>query len=100
MIRREISITESYLISGFAGRGMRTIIRDRAPHLSRATLPITFRFLDEEGAGMSGERRTATYCRVCEPACGLVATVRDGELVALEPDRDHPVSRGFACRKG
>jgi anaerobic selenocysteine-containing dehydrogenase len=51
------------------------------------------------GAG-PGERRTATYCRVCEPACGLVAVVRDGELVALEPDRDHPVSRGFACRKG
>ncbi|WP_345384304.1 molybdopterin-containing oxidoreductase family protein [Pseudonocardia yuanmonensis] len=47
-----------------------------------------------------GERRTATYCRVCEPACGLVAVVREGELVTLEPDRDHPVSGGFACRKG
>jgi formate dehydrogenase len=41
-----------------------------------------------------------TYCRVCEPSCGLVATVEDGALRALEPDRDHPVSRGFACRKG
>ncbi len=41
-----------------------------------------------------------TYCRICEPLCGLVATVRDGELVKLRPDRDHPLSRGFACPKG
>jgi formate dehydrogenase len=32
--------------------------------------------------------------------CGLVATVQDGELVKLRPDRDHPLSRGFACPKG
>ncbi|HXX48434.1 MAG TPA: molybdopterin-dependent oxidoreductase [Myxococcota bacterium] len=46
------------------------------------------------------ERELRTFCRVCEPACGLVATVRDGELVQLRPDRDHPVTRGFACNKG
>ena len=36
-----------------------------------------------------------TFCRVCEPACGLVATVEDGRLLSLAADRDHPVSRGF-----
>ncbi|GAA3210656.1 molybdopterin-dependent oxidoreductase [Actinocorallia longicatena] len=41
-----------------------------------------------------------TYCRICEPLCGLVATVRDGELVQLRPDPAHPLSRGFACAKG
>ena len=41
-----------------------------------------------------------TFCRVCEPACGLVATVDDGRLVRLEPDREHPITRGFACPKG
>lgn len=41
-----------------------------------------------------------TYCRICEPLCGLVATVEDGELVQLRPDRRHPLSRGFACPKG
>jgi len=50
---------------------------------------------------MSGERRVVpTFCRVCEPACGLLATVQDGELVALAPDREHPVTKGFACHKG
>src|SRR5437764_1243186 len=41
-----------------------------------------------------------TFCRVCEPACGLVATVDEGRLVRLEPDREHPVTQGFACPKG
>lgn len=41
-----------------------------------------------------------TFCRICEPACGLVATVENDELVALAPDREHPISRGYACHKG
>lgn len=41
-----------------------------------------------------------TFCRVCEPACGLVATVTDDALTALRPDREHPVSQGWACNKG
>lgn len=47
---------------------------------------------------MAEQRRT--FCRVCEPACGLVATVESGRLLALAADRDHPVSRGFVCNKG
>ncbi len=46
------------------------------------------------------EERIRTFCRVCEPACGLVARVRDGRLVRVEPDREHPITRGFACPKG
>lgn len=30
----------------------------------------------------------------------MVATVEDGKLVALRPDKDHPLSAGFACQKG
>jgi anaerobic selenocysteine-containing dehydrogenase len=46
------------------------------------------------------EREVRTFCRVCEPACGLVATVREGKLEKLLPDREHSVTRGFACNKG
>ena len=46
------------------------------------------------------EKQVRTFCRVCEPACGLVAEVRDGRLEALRPDREHPVTHGFACNKG
>ncbi|MDF2830308.1 MAG: formate dehydrogenase, partial [Mycobacterium sp.] len=41
-----------------------------------------------------------TFCRICEPLCGMIATVEDGRLMALRPDSDHPLSAGFACQKG
>ncbi|MGZ8803330.1 MAG: molybdopterin-dependent oxidoreductase, partial [Mycobacterium sp.] len=30
----------------------------------------------------------------------MIATVEDGKLVALRPDKEHPLSSGFACQKG
>ncbi|MBS9375025.1 molybdopterin-containing oxidoreductase family protein [Rhodococcus sp. B50] len=47
-----------------------------------------------------GTRRIHTFCRICEPACGLVADVRDEQVVRLQPDKDHPVHKGFSCHKG
>lgn len=41
-----------------------------------------------------------TYCRICEPLCGMVATVSDDRVEQLRPDPDHPLSAGFACPKG
>jgi anaerobic selenocysteine-containing dehydrogenase len=46
------------------------------------------------------EQEIATFCRVCEPACGLIAHVKDGELLRLRPDKANPITRGFACNKG
>ena len=48
---------------------------------------------------MAAEQKP-TFCRICEPLCGMVATVDDGRLVSLRPDKDHPLSAGFACQKG
>ncbi|MGU3502572.1 molybdopterin-dependent oxidoreductase [Mycobacterium sp. C31M] len=48
---------------------------------------------------MSTEQKV-TYCRICEPLCGLIATVEDGRLLSLRPDKDHPLSQGRACPKG
>jgi formate dehydrogenase len=41
-----------------------------------------------------------TFCRICEASCGMVATVRDGQVTKLRPDAEHPLSRGAACPKG
>ncbi len=41
-----------------------------------------------------------TYCRICEAQCGLIATVEDGRLLKLRPDKEHPLSQGFSCPKG
>ena len=48
---------------------------------------------------MSVEQKV-TYCRICEPLCGLIATVEDGRLQSLRPDKNHPLSQGRACPKG
>jgi formate dehydrogenase len=42
----------------------------------------------------------ATFCRICEPLCGMVATVEDGKLISLRADKDNPHSKGFCCAKG
>ncbi|SCX16358.1 molybdopterin-dependent oxidoreductase [Mycolicibacterium fluoranthenivorans] len=46
------------------------------------------------------DEQKVTYCRICEPMCGLIATVSAGRLVSLRPDQDHPLSKGRACPKG
>ncbi len=41
-----------------------------------------------------------TFCRICEPTCGMIATVEDGRLVKIRPDKEHPITAGFSCPKG
>lgn len=56
--------------------------------------------LAHDGGEASGEKRIITSCtRDCPNSCGLVATVRDGRLVRLAGDPDHPLTRGKACVK-
>ena len=49
---------------------------------------------------MSDPERHPTYCRICAPQCGLVVDTVDGVVVAVRPDKDNPVSRGYSCPKG
>lgn len=49
---------------------------------------------------MASATEYTTFCRICEPLCGMIATVEDGTLTSLRPDKDHPLSSGFACQKG
>jgi anaerobic selenocysteine-containing dehydrogenase len=49
---------------------------------------------------MSAAEEKVTFCRICEAACGLVATVQDGQVTKLRPDPEHPLSSGYACPKG
>lgn len=42
-----------------------------------------------------------TFCRICEPQCGLLASVDErGRVTALRPDPEHRLSSGYACPKG
>jgi len=41
-----------------------------------------------------------TSCNFCSCGCGMVASVRDGQLISMEGDYDHIVNRGSLCVKG
>src|SRR5499426_4054280 len=41
-----------------------------------------------------------TSCNFCSCGCGMIATVRDGKLIAMEGDYDHIVRRGSLYVKG
>ena len=40
-----------------------------------------------------------TFCRVCEPSCGLVASVKEGEITSLKPDKSHPSPKALPVTK-
>src|SRR3972149_3305960 len=42
----------------------------------------------------------STVCRECPAGCGLIARNRDGRVVKLEGNPDHPVNRGALCIRG
>ena len=49
---------------------------------------------------LSDTQEFTTSCNFCSCGCGMVAAVKDGKLVALEGDFDHPVNGGALCVKG
>src|SRR6266851_3775434 len=42
----------------------------------------------------------STVCRECPAGCGLVAKNRDGRVIKLEGNPDHPVNAGALCIRG
>jgi molybdopterin-containing oxidoreductase family iron-sulfur binding subunit len=42
----------------------------------------------------------ATTCRECSAACGLIAETRDGRVIKLEGNPDHPLNHGALCARG
>ncbi len=46
-----------------------------------------------------GEESTS-LCPFCSVGCGIVCHKQDGELINVEGDPDHPISRGTLCSKG
>src|SRR6266498_3771553 len=42
----------------------------------------------------------ATVCRECPAGCGVLAKNREGRIVKLEGNPDHPVNAGALCLRG
>jgi len=48
----------------------------------------------------SGDGQIPSMCEMCVWRCGLLARVRDGRVVKLEGNPEHPHSRGKLCPRG
>lgn len=54
---------------------------------------------DDEGVA-SHQTQHACICPGCSAGCGVVCTVADGRIVAVEGDEGHPLNRGGLCALG
>ncbi|MFZ6005924.1 MAG: molybdopterin oxidoreductase family protein [Actinomycetota bacterium] len=51
-------------------------------------------------ASRAADRWVRTTCGYCSVGCGMLLGVRDGRVVTVAGDPDHPVNRGRLCPKG
>lgn len=54
----------------------------------------------EPGWKLVDVQETPSVCCYCAGGCGNVISVRDGELINIEGNPDHPINRGGNCSKG
>jgi formate dehydrogenase major subunit len=43
---------------------------------------------------------TTSICPFCGVGCGLIANTKEGKLINVEGDPDHPINQGTLCSKG
>lgn len=49
---------------------------------------------------LKGAKEVPTTCPFCGVGCGAIMAVRDGKIINVEGDPDHPISEGSLCSKG
>jgi formate dehydrogenase major subunit len=43
---------------------------------------------------------TTTVCPFCAVGCGMIVHTKDGKIVNIEGDTEHPINQGSLCSKG
>ena len=38
-------------------------------------------------------------CTFCAGNCGVLVYVKDGKILKIDGNKDHPISRGFICER-
>lgn len=52
------------------------------------------------GKHNNAERIVRTACNSCEQECGIFVHVKEGKVIRVEGDPEHPKNRGFVCSMG
>jgi len=48
---------------------------------------------------LDGSKKIPSICHFCSGGCGMLLYVKDGKLIHLEGDPDHPTNEGTLCPK-
>jgi len=56
--------------------------------------------IDSPELRTKGLKTTTTVCAFCAVGCGMIVQVKDGKVVNIEGDPDHPINKGSLCSKG
>lgn len=51
------------------------------------------------GLKIEGSKKIPSICHFCSGGCGMLLYVKDGKLIHLEGDPDHPTNEGTLCPK-
>mgnify|MGYP001380114428 CR=1 FL=1 len=52
------------------------------------------------GLRTKGLKTSTTICPYCAVGCGLIVHTKDGKIVNIEGDPEHPINQGSLCSKG
>lgn len=52
------------------------------------------------GSRQEQDYEVRTVCQECAVGCGLLARVKDGRIVDIQGEEEHPISRGRLCARG
>ena len=55
---------------------------------------------DSEELRTKGLETTTTVCPYCAVGCGMIVHIKDGKIVNIEGDSEHPINEGALCSKG
>lgn len=56
--------------------------------------------IDVAGLRIKGLQHTTTICPYCAVGCGLIVHTKNGKVVNIEGDTEHPINKGSLCSKG
>lgn len=46
------------------------------------------------------DKKVPTFCEICFWKCGMLASVKNGKIIKVEGNPDHPLSNGRLCPRG
>lgn len=78
----------------------RNFLKLSGASLAGATIPLSVKQAETRELLIKDAVRTTSICPFCAVGCGLWVWARNGTVVHIEGDAEHPINEGALCSKG